>query len=286
MKNEMIALPGGKFKMGCDLNEGFEKDMEGPSVEVEIEPFEIMKFTVTNEEFLEFFLETGYVTEAERYGSSFVFHYLLDPKKSIETISTESAWVEVQGASWRKPTGDGSSIEDKMNHPVVHISYNDAMVYANWKGLRLPTEAEWEYAARAGTTTRFPWGDELVKNKEHMANTYQGEFPNYITDEDGYIATAPVDSYYPNDFGLYQVCGNVYEWCINDGGISLNEFTKKDRDEFVKENQNYTRNLKSLRGGSFLCSPDYCKRYRVASRNSTTANSSACNIGFRLVRSL
>lgn len=283
---ELVKIKGGEFLMGDSFAEGFEDDLEGPPVKVRVEDFAIGKFPVTNEEFLEFFKETGYITEAEVFGSSFVFDLFLDKAKrdAYPRASTDGRWLDLRGASWRRPLGEGSSIRDIMDHPVVHISYNDALAFAKWKDLRLPTEAEWEYAARAGSKTRFPWGDELIKDGKYMANTYQGDFPKNLRADDGYKATAPVKSYKANAFGLYQVCGNVYEWTINDGKIPLEDFRDHPRDYFFKKSKKDA--LKSMRGGSFLCSPDYCKRYRVASRNSTSANSSAMNIGFRLARSL
>lgn len=289
MDYELINLEGGVFTMGTDSKEGFEDDLEGPATQVEVQPFAIGKFTVTNELFQEFFLDTGYVTDAERYGSSFVFHFLLneEQKKSGRPSAGTDRWYEIPEASWRKPEGLGSSIADRMDHPVVHISWNDAYAFADWANLRLPTEAEWEFAARGGKEgLTFPWGDELYQDGTFHANTYQGNFPETITDEDGYIGTAPVESYEANDFGLYQVSGNVYEWCLNPGKIKLETFKEKSTEDFIEEASYPSEELKSMKGGSFLCSPDYCKRYRLASRNSNTANSSSNNLGFRLAKSL
>lgn len=283
---ELVEIKGGEFLMGDKFKEGFKEDLEYPQVKLDVKDFAIGKYPVTNEEFLEFFKETAYITDAEKYGSSFVFHYLLDDdiKKRSRPIGDGSWWYEVPNASWRKPFGDGSSIKNKMDHPVVHISFNDALAFAKWKNLRFPTEAEWEYAARAGSQDRFYWGNDLIKDGHYMANTYQGDFPKNIKDDDGFIATAPVKSYEKNSFGLYQMSGNVYEWCINDGKIPLDQFKKHDRDFFIKSKD--SKNEKALRGGSYLCSPDYCKRYRIASRNSTSPDSSICNTGFRLAKSL
>lgn len=289
MKNEMIHLDGGSFQMGTDQAIGFEIDRENPSLQVTVEPFAISKFTVTNQEFLEFFRETGYVTDAERFGSSHVFHLLANDevKEKSSLVDGRDWWYEVSDASWRKPEGPGSSINDRMDHPVVHISWNDARAYADWAGLRLPTEAEWEYAARGGYEgLTFPWGNDLKKDGQFMANTFQGDFPYENTQEDGYLGTAPVKTYEANRYGLYQVVGNVWEWCLNPGRISLDEFTHKSRSDFIKENNQVSQAMYALKGGSFLCHSSYCRRYRLAGRNANTAISSTSNIGFRVAKSL
>lgn len=289
MDFNLIELEGGSFKMGTNSSEGFEDDLEGPEVQVKLNPFAISKYTVTNSQFQEFFLDTGYITDAEKYGSSFVFHFLLndEQKDRAKKAAGTDRWYEVPEASWRKPEGIGSSIKDRMDHPVVHISWNDANYFAKWANLRLPTEAEWEFAARANTMDQnFPWGKDLYQDNKFHANTYQGNFPQTINDDDGYIGTAPVTAYEPNDFGLYQVCGNVYEWCLNPGRISLKIFKEKSTKDFIEEASWPSDELKSMKGGSFLCSPDYCKRYRIPSRNSNTANSSSNNLGFRLAKTL
>lgn len=289
-KNEMIPLEGGTFTMGTDSTVGFEVDRENPSLQVTVEPFSISKYTITNEEFLQFFLDTGYITDAERFGSSHVFHLLLDDetKKTSVPISEEANWwYEVPGANWRKPEGGNSTIADRMDHPVVHISWNDANAYAKWAGKRLPTEAEWEFAARGGKENlTFPWGDDLQPDGKFMANTFQGEFPSRNSEADGFLGTAPVKTYSPNDYGLYQVIGNVWEWCLNPGRISLDTFQTKTRDDFINENNQYSQALYALKGGSFLCHCSYCRRYRIAGRNANTALSSSSNTGFRVVESL
>lgn len=289
MQNKMIQLDGGSFQMGTDQDIGFEIDRENPSLQVTVEPFAISKYTVTNQEFLDFFRETGYVTDAERFGSSHVFHLLAseEVKEKSPLVDSRDWWYEVADASWRKPEGPGSSIKDRMDHPVVHISWNDAKAYADWAGLRLPTEAEWEYAARGGYENfTFPWGNELKKDDKFMANTFQGDFPKVNTLEDGYLGTAPVESYEANGYGLYQVVGNVWEWCLNPGRISLEQFQNKSREDFIQENNKLSQAMYALKGGSFLCHSSYCKRYRLAGRNANTAISSTSNIGFRLAKSL
>ncbi|WP_249961702.1 formylglycine-generating enzyme family protein, partial [Histophilus somni] len=181
------------------------------------------------------------------------------------------------------PEGKGSTIRDRMDHPVVHVTWNDAMAFCEWAGFRLPTEAEWEFASRGGyENLRFPWGNDLEKNGKFWANTWQGRFPENNTGEDGYIFTAPVKSYEPNGFGLYQMIGNVWEWCLNPGRIVLDEFVLRNTSEFLKDAKTPSRDLKALRGGSFLCHESYCVRYRNAGRNANTANSSTSNTGFRV----
>lgn len=285
--SDMVYIKADTFWMGTDSKEGFEKDMEGPRREVGVDDFYIAPYTVTNQEFLAFFLDTGYVTDAEKYGSSNVFHLLMDEEERKNSIPLAGAdwWYEVPDASWRKPEGGSSSIKDRMNHPVVHVSRNDALAYCHWAGSRLPTEAEWEYAARGGyKDLRFPWGNTLYENDKIHANIWQGEFPRHNTQEDGYLGTAPVDEFEPNGFGLYQTSGNVWEWCLNPGEIPIDAFKNKTAQEFWQENNHYSKDVYALRGGSFLCHCSYCQRYRLAGRNSNTAVSSASNIGFRCVK--
>lgn len=273
--------------MGTASGEGFADDREGPVTSVKVEDFYIDSCTVSNQDFLEFFLETGYVTDAERYGSSHVFGLLLQEEERNQhtALPDNEWWREVPGANWRKPEGGSSSIKDRMDHPVVHVSRNDAMAYCRWAGKRLPTEAEWEYAARGGLEQkRFPWGDELHEGGQHHANIWQGDFPRTNTQEDGYLGTAPVKSYLPNGYGLYQTAGNVWEWCLNPGKIPLDTFRQRTAQQFLLENSHYSEELYALRGGSFLCHCSYCQRYRVGGRNANTAVSSSSNMGFRCVR--
>lgn len=284
---EMVLIKGGTFLMGTNSDDGFEDDLEGPKTKVTVDDFYMSPYTVTNQEFLEFFLDTGYITEAERFGSSYVFHLLLseEEREKLTSLSGTDWWYEVPGANWRKPEGENSSIENRMDHPVVHVTRNDSLAYADWAGLRLPTEAEWEYAARGGLEDkRFPWGDELYENDKIHANIWQGDFPVNNTEEDGYLGTAPVKTYDPNGYGLYQMSGNVWEWSLNPGKISLSEFQNTSSSDFKNQNARYSDEVYALRGGSFLCHCSYCQRYRVAGRNSDTANSSTSNIGFRCVK--
>ncbi len=278
----MIHLPGGPFLMGTEDEEGFPDDGEGPVREVTVDPFLIDKTTVTNRQFREFVKATGYKTEAEKYGWSFVFYFFLsdevinsDPMRATQT----PWWCGIPGADWQHPEGPGSSIFDRMNHPVIHVSWNDAMAYGEWAGKRLPTEAEWEFAARGGLDQmRFPWGDELTPKGKHKCNVWQGEFPAVNTIEDGYIGTAPVDSFEPNGYGLYNVSGNVWEWCLDWFSPEYHKKTNSVNPVNLEESHG-----KSIRGGSYLCHKSYCNRYRVAARTMNTPDSSTGNMGFRCV---
>ena len=279
----MIKLPGGKFLMGTDNEEGFPADGEGPVREIYLDSFYIDATTVTNLQFSEFIKTTGYKTEAEQYGWSFVFYGLLseeDQKADYQVAASTPWWWSVPGAQWNHPEGKDSNIDERKDHPVVHVSWNDAQAYCQWKGKRLPTEAEWEYAARGGLVQKkFPWGDELTPDGGHRCNIWQGQFPDYNSLEDGYLGTAPVKSFKPNDFGLYNMSGNIWEWC-NDW------FSKDFHKTGPRKNPAGPQKGESkvMRGGSFLCHQSYCNRYRVAARSSNTMDSSTSNMGFRCVR--
>jgi len=284
-EEDMIRVEGGEFLMGTDDKDGFPADGEGPVRNVKVKSFLIDRFAVTNAKFLEFVSATNYKTDAEKYGWSFVFYKLLsnETAKRVKHIPTGTPWWGVvEGAYWFQPEGPDSNINDRMNHPVVHISWNDAIAYCNWAGRRLPTEAEWEYAARGGLSQkRYPWGDELQPNGKHYCNIWQGEFPIENTVSDGYLGTAPVDTFLPNGFGLYNVVGNVWEWCSD--WFSPNFHINGQNDNPQGPSRGET---KSMRGGSYLCHESYCNRYRVAARTSNTPDSSTGNIGFRCVKDL
>ncbi|WP_045518937.1 formylglycine-generating enzyme family protein [Neobacillus niacini] len=275
--DQMVNLPGGEFLMGTEDQEGFLADGEGPVRKVFIKPFAIDRYTVTNKQFQEFVEETNYVTEAERFGWSFVFHLLVsdDVKRTVKnSVSGTPWWFVVDGAYWKQPEGADSTIEAKLDHPVVHVSWNDAIAYCNWAGKRLPTEAEWEYAARGGLEgKKYPWGDELLIDGKQQCNIWQGNFPIENSLDDGYLSTAPVQSFQENGFGLYNVVGNVWEWC--------SDWFSPYHASVVNPTGPSTGETKVMRGGSYLCHESYCNRYRVAARTQNSPDSSTGNIGFR-----
>lgn len=277
------TIPRGRFSMGSDDPDGFAEDGEGPVRTVGMSAFEIAAHVVTNAQFGEFVRATGFVTEAERCNWSFVFHDAVPGalKQLIPRAPAQTPWwLPVPRAYWAQPEGPGSTILDRLDHPVVHVSWNDAQACCRWAGARLPSEAQWEYAARGGLEGRaFPWGDDLSPAEEHRCNVWQGDFPVRNTGEDGYVGTAPVDAYPPNAFGLYNVAGNVWEWCSDYFSPAYHRETSDADPAFVEPTA-----ARSLRGGSFLCHRSYCNRYRVAARSSNTPDTSASNIGFRVVR--
>ncbi|UOQ49307.1 formylglycine-generating enzyme family protein [Gracilibacillus caseinilyticus] len=275
----MVLLEGGSYLMGTNDEDGFKADGEGPVQEVSVAPFYLDIHTVTNRQFKAFINDTGYQTEAEQYGWSFVFYQFIDKNTNanLQQVPGTPWWFAVEGAYWYQPFGKDSNVEDRMDHPVIHVSWNDAHAYCKWAGKRLPTEKEWEYAARGGLVQkRYPWGDELHPNGEHHCNIWQGNFPQNNTKEDGYTGTAPAQSFPANNYGLYNMAGNVWEWCADT--FTTDRTGQLDRD-YVNGNVS-----KVMRGGSYLCHHSYCNRYRVAARSSNTADSSSGNIGFRCVK--
>jgi len=276
-----IALPGGTFLMGTENPEGFPQDGEGPVRAVTLGLFSIDRHPVTNALFAKFVQATGYRTDAERFGWSFVFWAHL-PKARLrelveDTVAAAPWWCKVSGVRWNAPEGPGSDVSRRGDHPVVHVSWEDAMAFCAWSGERLPTEAEWEYAARGGLEQKlYPWGDKLRPGGEHRCNIWQGEFPRVDTAEDGYAGTCPVDAFPANGFGLYSTTGNTWEWCSDWFDA---EFQRRaDRTNPRGPDDGIARVMK---GGSFLCHKSYCNRYRVAARSSNTPDSSTSNIGFR-----
>jgi sulfatase modifying factor 1 len=258
-------IPSGDFMMGNDDVDAIPGDDEGPTHNVTLDAYRIAATTVTNLEFSEFIRATQYVTEAEKFGSSFVFYLQVsieERNKQRQFISELPWWLSVPFASWQRPEGSGSHIHDRPNHPVVHISWHDAMAYCQWSGTTLPTEEQWERAARGGLIQqRFAWGNELKDmNGLLLCNIFRGVFP-HSPEQDWQPAPIEADKGEPNRFGLFNVCGNVWEWCTG---------------SLLGDNQ-------PLRGGSYLCHDSYCYRYRVAARNSNTASTSASNIGFRVI---
>jgi sulfatase modifying factor 1 len=278
----MILLAGGPFLLGSEDRLAYPEDGEGPVREVEVGPFWVDTCAVSNADFADFVQSTGHVTEAERFGWSFVFAGFL-PADYPPTRGVAQApwWRQVEGADWRHPEGPGSGVADRLDHPVVHVSWNDAQAYCAWTGKRLPTEAEWEFAGRGGLEAKsFPWGDELEPDGEHRMNVWQGSFPAENTSADGYAGTCPVDAFAPNGYGLYNATGNVWEWTSD---WLHRTFRQRDKRRDPRGPQFGTHKVQ--KGGSFLCHRSYCRRYRVAARQGNTPDSSTGNLGFRCVRS-
>jgi sulfatase modifying factor 1 len=282
----MIKLDGGVFLMGTNLDEGFPQDGEGPAREVTLDPFYMDVYPVTNGHLEEFVQATGYRTEAERFGWSFVFEGHIPTERYAEIVERQvrgaSWWCKVNGADWRHPEGPDSGIASRSRHPAVHISWNDAIEYCRWAGKRLPTEAEWEYSARGGLEQKlYPWGDELTPAGRHLCNIWQGEFPNRDTGDDGYTAPAPTDAFPPNGYGLYTITGNTWEWCQDWFHPAYHMAATRNNPVGPGEGS-----AKVMKGGSYLCHHSYCNRYRVAARTSNTPDSATTNISFRCVRDI
>jgi len=280
-----IALPSATFLMGTDYAHANSADGEGPVRPVSLSPFAIDACPVTNADFAAFVRATGHVTDSERFGNSFVFQAQVAPGRYTELVENTLAaapwWCLVRGACWHAPEGPGSCIDTRMNHPVVHVSWNDAHSFAAWSGARLPTEAQWEYAARGGLEQKlYPWGDELTPGGRHLCNVWQGEFPTHNSEQDGYAATCPVDAFPPNGHGLYSAIGNTWEWCADFWGTDWSGALAHDPSGPAGGA------ARVMKGGSFLCHASYCNRYRPAARTSNTPDSAASNIGFRCARPL
>ncbi|MBB4906010.1 formylglycine-generating enzyme required for sulfatase activity [Actinophytocola algeriensis] len=280
----MVRIAGGAFRMGGADEDANPGDGEGPVRTVTVSPYLIDETAVTVRQFATFVKATGYVTEAERFGWSFVFHLFVGAaqRRYVRDASVPGApwWLAVDGACWRHPDGPGSTVEDRQRHPVVHVSWHDAAAYAAWAGKRLPTEAEWELAARGGLDqARYPWGDELAPRGRWRCNIWQGTFPGENTAEDRHVGTAPVKSFPPNGNGLYEVAGNVWEWCADRWSPTWHA---EDRDDTRIDPQGPPAgDTRVTRGGSHLCHHSYCNRYRVAARTANTPDSSSGNTGFR-----
>ena len=263
-------VPAGTFLMGSEDPDVNPFDAEGPVRPVAVEAFRVGATTVTTAEFAEFADATGHRSTAEEFGWSFVLASAVPEPLRSRCPRAPGApwWAAVPGATWRTPEGPGSGLTGREDHPVVHVSALDAEAYCAWAGARLPTEAEWERAARGGLEQeRFPWGDELTPGGEHRCNTWQGSFPEHDTGEDGFAGTAPARWYEPNGYGLHQAVGNVWEWCA---------------DTWWTPRQRRSRN-RAMRGGSFLCHDSYCNRYRVSARTSNEPGATLANLGFRCV---
>lgn len=295
---KMVLIPGGKFQMGTD-DPSFNDAT--PIHTVEITGFYMDAHEVTNAQFEKFVSETGYKTIAERpldpkdfpgipkeklVASSAVF----SPTNGPVSLNDPLVWWQlVAGADWRHPKGIGSSIVGHENEPVTQVCYLDAVAYATWAGKRLPTEAEWEYAARSGGNHRYYWGDSLRPNGKWVANIFQGAFPYKNAEEDGYEGVAPIESYPPNGWGLYDMDGNVWEWCSDyyRPDYYANSSSKNPQgpaNSLDPDEPNVVKRVQ--RGGSFLCSDQYCIRYRAGSRGKGEESSASNNLGFRCVQDI
>lgn len=275
---DTVEIPGGKGLVGTD-DVQIPLDNEGPCRPVRLKAFRITATAITNRQFGAFVEETGYVTEAERFGWSFAFEAHI-PKHIGETEALPSAawWRRVDGAFWRLVNGPGSEADLLDDHPAVHISWADAKAFAAWAGGRLPSEAEWEHAARGGQgDVAYPWGDRHPNDADFFpCNIWQGRFPDRNTGADGFAATAPARSFEPNGYGLYNMCGNVWEWTSEP--YKVRSLSKAARRHAVQ-----MRGTKVMKGGSYLCHASYCHRYRIAARSGTTPDTTTSHQGFRLV---
>ena len=275
----LVTIPAGSFGMGTDSDSRYPGDGESPARDVHVSEFRIGRNPVTVAEFREFVRETGFRTVAEVHGWSFVFAGLLpDDAPPTQAAAHAPWWRRVEGAAWHAPEGPGSTVADRAEHPVVHVSWRDAFAYCAWAGARLPTEAEWEKAARGGAVgTDFPWGDEREPGGRHMMNVWQGEFPTRNTAADGYVGTAPVDAYEPNGFGLRHVCGNTWDWCQD--WFSPDWHLDGPREDPLGPDHG---ERKVIRGGSYLCHHSYCHRYRLSARAGNEPDATTGHMGFRV----
>ncbi len=288
---DMIWIEGGSFAMGSS---DFYPD-EGPIQNVQVEGFWIDKYEVTNDQFAQFVDETGYKTVAERQlnpadypdipaeqlkPGSVVF---IMPTKLTQGGSLTDWWQFVPGANWREPNGPGSDIKGKDNNPVIHVAFEDARAYAAWLGRELPTEAQWEYAARGGLEGQaFAWGMEFRPDDRWRANTWQGIFPAFNEGEDGHLATSPTGCYAPNDYGIYDMIGNVWEW-VDDWYYPGHQQANADSTASGYDPRQPGVAVKVIKGGSYLCAKNFCMRYRPSARHAQESNLSAAHIGFRTV---
>lgn len=282
----MKLIPGGEFLMGNESDYGFAADGEGPVHTVEVAPFYMDATCVTNEQFNDFINATHYKTEAENFGWSFVFYGHLTKGQQATAVRARVLgsewWCRVDGATWRHPEGPGTNIKKRWKNPVIHVSWHDAIAYCEWAGKRLPTEAEWEFAARGGIEQkRFPWGDELEPGGKHRMNVWQGKFPVQNTEADQYYGPAPAQTYQANAYGLYCITGNVWEWVWD--WFDPTYYQSSPRKNPTGPTATDRR---MMRGGSYLCHESYCNRYRTDARSSNTPDSSTGNLGFRCARDI
>ena len=308
----MVWIEGGVFQMGASENDNMALTHEKPSHTVKVNGFYMDETEVTNKQFSEFIKATGYITTAERPidwdiikmqlppGTQRPHDSILMPGSLLFKKTTESVpnlydfsqwWKWSIGANWKEPEGKGSNIVGKENYPVVHVSYEDAIAYCNWSGKRLPTEAEWEYAARGGKKNKIYFWGNLSNSLHQYVNSWEGEFPVENIIKDGFEKSAPVKSFPPNNYGLYEISGNVWEWTSDWYNLNYYVQCKKNNitDNPIGANKAYNPNNpyideKIIRGGSFLCNASYCASYRVSSRMATDPNTSLEHLGFRTVK--
>ncbi|GAA1901834.1 formylglycine-generating enzyme family protein [Lapillicoccus jejuensis] len=283
--DDLVTVPAGSFRMGTDDPVAFAADGEGPARTVTTSAYRIGATAVSVERFAAFVAATGYVTEAEVFGWSFVFAGLLAPSARADVLDGGVPgapwWRRVRGACWSAPEGPGSHVGERADHPVVHVSWHDATAYAAWVGGRLPTEAEWERAARGGLEgATYPWGEELEPGGRHRMNVWQGVFPGHDTGADGYVGTAPVTAYEPNGLGLWNTSGNTWEWTAD---WFSPRWHRPERPATRQDPRGPSVGPgRVVRGGSYLCHASYCHRYRVSARTSSTPESSLGHTGFRV----
>ena len=302
--DDMAWVPGGEFIMGS--NEHYPE--EAPAHPVSVDGFWMDRFQVTNEQFRRFVAETGYLTVAQRPPNSSDYpaakpemlrsgsSVFVQPKHRVDLSDPYDWWRYVLGADWRHPKGPGSTIRGLSNHPVVHVAWDDVEAFARWAGKELPTEAEWELAARGGLQgAEYTWGDEFTPDGRHMANSWQGEFPFVNEQLDGFEWTAPVGSFPPNGYGLFDMAGNVWEWTSDwfqghdaikaacctlsnpRGGERESSYDPREVDLGIEIPR------RVMKGGSHLCAPNYCRRYRPAARMPQTVDTSTSHLGFRCI---
>lgn len=254
------------------------QDGEGPRRPLRLAAFGLDSLALSNARFARFVAASGYLTDAERFGWSFVFHaFLADPSRHPAPQGM-GWWRAVAGASWRAPEGAGSGLSGREDHPACHLSWNDAQAFAQWCGARLPSEAEWECAARGGLGDPvYPWGDDAPSDRLLPCNIWQGAFPHHNRALDGYAGTAPVKSFAPNGLGFYNMVGNVWEWCAE--AFTIPEGSARAR---LRAAEALAEGEKLQKGGSYLCHASYCHRYRIAARHGRSAETSAGHSGFRL----
>lgn len=286
--DDTVVVPGGPFRMGSDRREGYPADGEGPSRPVVLSAFRIDRCAVDNARFARFVAATGHVTDAERAGWSLVFAGLLpDDFEPTRGVAAAPWWRQVFGADWRHPEGPGSDLDGRDRLPVVHVSWRDAQAFVRWAGKALPTEAQWEKAVRGGLDgARYPWGDEETPGGEHRCNVWQGSFPERNDLADGFYGLAPVDALPPSGHGLHHAVGNCWTWCEDAFDPFVLRRASPDTprtDPCVRPARPEFDTARVLRGGSYLCHPSYCWRYRVAARNSASPDTSTGHIGFRCV---